>query len=648
VFLEGILEDIDQRKRAEAALQASQERYRALVENLGEGVAFVDPDEFFTFSNPAADAIFGVPVGELMGRNLKDFVDAEQFVHIRAQTQKRRRGEKNFYEMAIVCPDGQKRWVLITAVPQVDAAGQFAGTFGVFRDITDRRQAEEELRQAKDAAESAQSAAEAANRAKSAFLANMSHELRTPLNAVLGFSELMTHDPTLTAEQRENLAIINRSGEHLLSLINDVLEMSKIEAGRVTLHESNFNLHSLLDGLEEMFRLRAATKGLTLSFDRAPAVPRYICTDEGKLRQVLMNLLGNAVKFTAEGGVALRVIADKEQAGKETNPPDSLSTLSLSTLFFEIQDTGPGIPPEDVGKLFEPFVQSASGHKSQEGTGLGLAISRQFVRLMGGEIAVSSQVGQGSVFKFDIHARPADLSEIPLAEPQRSKRALGLQPGQPVYRLLVVEDREVSRALLVKLLQPLGFDVREAANGQEAVEIWEQWQPHLIWMDMRMPVMDGYEATRRIKSTAQGQATVIIALTASALEEDRTLVLSEGCDDFMRKPFRETEIHARLEKYLGVRFVYEESAGESTELAQPESEPLDAVDLAGRLKALAQSGKIDWAGLRLAAERADLDRVLALLKPLRAHDAALADALADLARNFDYDRILLWLTDSPG
>ncbi len=492
-----------------------------------------------------------------------------------------------------------------------------------------------ELRETMLELEKAKEAAEAASRAKSVFLANMSHEFRTPLNAVLGFTQLMLRDSRLESSDQENLEIISRSGEHLLGLINDVLELSKIEAGRTSLSVQSFDLLDMLEGLEEMFRLRAEQKGVDLSVDIAPDVPRFVRLDQGKLRQVLMNLLGNAVKFTTQGGVWLGVAASLAPTRAQN-----------ATLHFQVRDTGPGIAPEEMQALFDPFVQTSSGQLAQEGTGLGLPISQQFVRLMGGEISVHSELGRGSTFSFDVPVDVVEAAAVETALPKPS--VIGLQPGQPAYRLLVVDDKEANRKLLIRMLAPLGFDVREAANGQEALAIWEQWDPLLIFMDMRMPVMDGYEATRRIKATVQGHATVIVALTASALEEDRTVILSEGCDDYVRKPFREAELLAVLENHLGARFRYREpeavplsAAGPAQEAARPEVGPSEVE----RLSAL-PAGLL--AELQKATVLGNLETISVAIDHIHQRDAALAKVLRQLARNYDHDTILTLLEQAGG
>ncbi len=515
--------------------------------------------------------------------------------------------------------------------------------------------------QARDAAEKAlkqaKEAADAANRVKSEFLANMSHELRTPLNAILGFTQLLTRDPSLNQGQRSNLQIISSSGEHLLELINDILDMSKIEAGRISLNETSFDLYRLLDSIEEMLQLKASSKDLQLRIELARDVPQYVQTDEQKLRQVLINLLGNAIKFTQEGGVTLRVRREQGSVGSvgsvgrrgdgETgrrgeffnqqttnNKQQTTNNKQQTTIHFEVSDTGPGIDPTEIESLFEPFVQAEMGRKSNQGTGLGLPISRKFVRLMGGDIAVSSQPGRGAIFKFNVQISP--VQEADIQTQHLNRRVIGLAPGQPRYRLLVVEDKWENRQLLIKLLEPLGFEVREASNGQEAVELWKSWTPHLIWMDMRMPAMGGYEATKQIKGHLQGQATVIIALSASVLEQEKAAILSAGCDDFVRKPFREEIILEKMAEHLGLRYVYEEKDEKTTS------------DLPGTPRSLGKLQTSDFrimppewiAQLNRAATLADEELIFQLIEQIPESNTPLAEALTDLVNNFRCDKIM--------
>ena len=505
--------------------------------------------------------------------------------------------------------------------------------------------------------------AEVANQAKSTFIANMSHELRSPLNAILGFSQVINRSNILPPEHQENLNIISRSGEHLLTLINQVLDLSKIEAGRTTLNENNFDLYRLLDDLEDMFRLTAEDKGLQLTCDRAPDVPRYIRTDEVKLRQILINLLSNAFKFTQEGGVSLRVGIREENAETSlanfspdskagTGAPPLLPTpYSLlptpHSLLFEIEDTGAGIAPDELDSLFEAFVQTQTGKDAQEGTGLGLPISRQFVQLMGGDMRVmrvSSEIGRGSLFKFDIKVTRVEARDIGSQQPIR--HVIALEPNQPRYRILIVDDKPINRLLLIKLLNPLGFELKEACNGKEAIEIWDKWEPHLIWMDMRMPVMDGYEATKQIKSTIKGQAIVIIALTASALEEERAVVLSAGCDDFLRKPFREADVFAAMNKHIGVRYIYEDktpSEAEKSDFSYPSG--TTAPNIINPLSF--QTLPVVWvANLKQALLNVDLDRISTLIAHIGTKDTVLAQALTYYIDNFEYDKILSFIQEN--
>jgi len=549
-------------------------------------------------------------------------------------------------------------FVEATSTPIFNDTGNVEYAIAAFQDISDRKQAqktlienvrlEQEISERKKVEaelERAKEAAVAANLAKSIFLANMSHELRTPMNAILGFSQLMNQDTNLLTEQKENLNIIQRSGEHLLSLINQVLDLSKVEAGRMTVSKNNLNLHHFLAEIEDMFALKAIAQSLDLRFECAADVPKYIYADEIKLRQVLINLISNAVKFTAFGSVYLKVKNKQvktpiEAETKTTNNPQS------TTITFEVKDTGIGIAVEEMENLFKPFVQTASGQKVQQGTGLGLTISRQFVRLMGGEITVIShgkaftpgmplkeflEDTTGTTFKFDIPVGIADASTIQ-NQPQ-SRRVVALAPNQPQYRILVVDDRDYNRQLLVKLLKPVGFEVQEASNGIEALAIWDSYSPHLIWMDMRMPVMDGYEATKRIKGTIKGQATAVIAITASVWEEEKAVILSAGCDDFVRKPFHTEAIFDIMTKHLGVLYIYQEQ-----ELPSPPSnvtgESLNFTDL------LAAMSKEWIVKLYEAAMDADAELVCQLLEEIPESHAFELQTLRNWVTRFQFEKIL--------
>jgi two-component system, sensor histidine kinase and response regulator len=510
-------------------------------------------------------------------------------------------------------------------------------------------------------------AADAANRAKSEFLANMSHELRTPLNAILGFTQVMSRDSSLSTKHQQQLGIINRAGEHLLDLINDVLEMSKIESGRIELHENCFDLIRLLESLENMLRLRAESKGLDLIFEITPDIPQFVKTDESKLRSCLINLLGNAIKFTSSGGVSLRVrlgtqklAADKflsTDFGKSSPVSPSTHAKFLNAqcfITFEISDTGPGIAPEEINLLFEPFGQTQTGRNSQQGSGLGLPIARKFVQMMGGDIAVNSIVGEGSTFILDIQTTLVDRTDVPTTRPKR--KVMSLAPNQSDYRILVVDDRFESRLVLLTLLTSIGFQVREADNGRDAIAQWENWQPHLIFMDMRMPGMGGHEATQYIKAREQESRevgtsvllqnphsktlnwqTVIIALTASAFEDERQMVLSAGCDDFVGKPFRADLLLEKISQHLGVVYVYEEQALTPEDEAQKTQESLTFADFKRYLSQMPTQWVIQ---LHDAAAIGSDDLVLALIEQIPQENALLITALTDLTDNFEFEKII--------
>lgn len=577
--------------------------------------------------------------------------------------------------------------------------------------------AQEQQAAVREAARSA-----AANLAKSEFLANMSHELRTPLNAILGFTQVMSRDYSLSSEHQENLAIINRAGEHLLKLINDILEMSKIEAGKITLNCSSFDLIHLLKNLEEMLHLRAASKNLELLFEYAPDIPKYIETDENKLCQVLLNLLGNAIKFTDRGRVTLQVrVGAGEQGNRGVGEQGEQNLSYPSFLFFEIQDTGCGIAPQELDLLFEAFEQTEIGRKFQQGTGLGLAISRKYVQLMGGDITVTTTPGIGSTFAFDVQIALTCPREIPINQIKSQIRALA--PSEKVYRILVVDDSKESRILLVKILTSLGFEVNEATDGSEAIANWESWQPHLIFMDMRMPVMDGYEATRIIKAreighgttntsrrfpklkqlvssasqylaeeltgSGEGEAlkvvrqesstpettgviendpsgtstlrsrmpttlappynfsrtmpdssntnTIIIALTASAFEEERQKILSIGCDDFIRKPFKQEVLLEKLSKHLGLKYTNQVETTNTVVVNQATQIFVSVAELLGYLSQMSP----EWLQqLHYAAASCSDELILELLKQIPSDNAQVFQVLRDLANNYQFEKIM--------
>ncbi|MEL7505492.1 MAG: response regulator, partial [Cyanobacteria bacterium J06554_6] len=418
-----------------------------------------------------------------------------------------------------------------------------------------------DLEQANIQLSEAKTTAEVASQSKSAFLASMSHELRTPLNAILGFSQILSKDPTLGADQQQQLTIINRSGEHLLNLINDVLEMSKIEAGKMTLNLDTVNLPDMLDDLRAMLGLKADAKGLELLFELSDDLPTYVEADPSKLRQVLINLLGNAVKFTRSGIVKLRT---RSQVMEQDDREQQLFT-------FSVEDTGPGIAADELNQVFEAFAQTESGRRSHKGTGLGLAISYRLVRLMGGTLNVESTVDMGSRFWFEIPLRvmqPAHLSD-------HEGRVMALAPGQPHYRILVVDDVADLRLLLTRMLGAVGFEVREAENGEGAIATWQAWSPDLILMDWQMPKMNGETAIRAIRQQTGQTGPKIIAMSAGVFDESRQAILESGCNALLMKPFTEATLFETIAQQLPVRYRYTEPAMPVGESIRATTEVLD-------------------------------------------------------------------------
>ncbi len=440
--------------------------------------------------------------------------------------------------------------------------------------------------------------AEKANVAKSVFLANMSHEIRTPLNAILGFGAILERDPTLSEKQASQVKIINRSGRHLLRLINDVLDMSKIEADKMVLNLADMSLYDLLADMDGMFRSRSEAKGLRFVLEKQEELPDHVIGDEAKLRQVLVNLLGNAVKFTGSGYVSLNVRQED------------------SSLVMDIKDTGPGIPKEDQELIFDPFRQSEAGRLSG-GTGLGLGICRKLVQIMGGDLSVESVLGDGSTFHLTL---PLEISSVPPKKPLRETRTVtALAKGSGPFKILVVDDVRENRDMLMAMLDMEGFELKEASNGLEALDLFKTWNPDVVLMDMRMPVMDGYEATIRIKQLRED--SIVVAVTASAFENDEREVIRSGVDGYLRKPLAPDELFSVLSEKLGARFIYRDDDLKGIGLVSEGVESLP--------QALVLS-------MTEAVEDGDMARLEGLIAEVHEISTPMASRLKGLAESYDY------------
>jgi PAS domain S-box-containing protein len=673
-----VLRDITERKRAETVLAVQAEELsrqadellrsrmaletqtlmlQSILDSMSEGLATTDEQGKFTIWNPAAERMVGLGAAGVSveewsshyGLYLPDAVTpfpAEQSPLRRAL-----QGEVSTAEMFLYNPElGTGIWIESSASPLRDKSGALRGGVVAFRDITRRKTDEREIRKLNDELElrvvertaqlesanrqlhdangqlsEAKADAEAANRAKSTFLSTMSHEIRTPMNAVLGYAQLMLRDPALGRDAKANLKIIGRSGEHLLALINDVLDMSKIEAGRTELNPATFNILQLLNDLAAMFRLRAEAKALRFEMlVDGESVP-YVVADEGKVRQALINLLGNAVKFTQQGGIKMQVTLGQRQAGQ----------LWLSA---GVEDSGPGIADLEQRNLFEPFSQASHGRNTQGGTGLGLAISRQYARLMGGDITVSSKPGQGSIFRFEIPIGRAHAGAG--IRTSALRRVVAIRTGQEATKILVVDDQLENRDWLTKLLTLVGFSVQSADDGEAAIRNWEEWNPRLILMDMHMPVMDGLEATRRIKANPGGKETAIVALTASALDADRQAVARSGADDFLAKPCREDELLEKIRVLLNVAYDYEE-------IDQTDGQPAEGIlALSAALGQLPKELIEELLNATLSGSKRSLDQCI--LRVRETENSGSAQALQELADKYEYDALARLLEEACG
>jgi len=623
--------EINERINTETKLRTKETQVSSILSTVADGILTMNDEGLIESFNPAAEAMFGYYAREVIGQPLSiitpDTVQHEENI---AHYMKRRHSNSNVIGIAQEVDAKRSDGSLFPVEVFVNSMLVNGQTkfIGVLRDITERKNTLKALKKSYDEMESlvkerteellkAKEIAESANQAKSVFLANMSHELRTPLNAILGFSYLLGRDSGLSEAQKSTLAKIHKGGDNLLSVINSILEISKIEAGKLVLEEKPFDLGCMIQDVIDMLTIKVSEKGLQLLLEQPSECPRYIVGDETKLRQVLINLISNAIKATEQGAITLRV---------------GIKHNNFEHLFIEVEDCGVGIAPADQVRVFDDFVQiGAQG--SQQGTGLGLFITRQFIELMGGKITLTSTLGVGSLFRIDMPVQLAEQDELSDVTTVHRGRVIGLPPEQQTIRVLVVEDNLESRELLVRLLEDVGLNVEFSDNGAEAVEKFLDQQPHFIWMDRRLPVMNGIESTRQIRRLPGGDVVKIVALTASSLKEEEADMLLAGFDAIVGKPYLQQHIFDCMERLLGLKFIYDEGESEGLALAEISSNEFLAIPQSERQE-LAQA-LLDLDG----------DRMIKAVDLIAQTFPTLGAALKVRVLKYDYEEIVVLLGD---
>ncbi|MFD1293601.1 PAS domain S-box protein [Lutibacter holmesii] len=535
-------------KKATNEARLSQEVLRNVFDNIPIKVFWKDVDSKYLGCNKAYLKEKGLSDEmEMIGKTDFDIHKKEDATKYRADEVKIMLSGKpkiNYQESSFY--SGKERWFVASKLPFYDENNNVIGIIGTSEDITKRRENEIQLKKATESAI-------AANLSKSVFLSNMSHEIRTPMNAILGYSQLLQDDDNLTKNQQGNLEIINKSGAHLLDLINDILDMSKIEAGRITLKPNDFSLAEMLNEVEQLFNFKASQNNIDLTFKTLNNIPRIILGDESKIKQVIINLVGNALKFTKKGFVHINVEKCKDNFIK-----------------ISVKDSGKGIALEEQEAIFRPFEQAQIGGETSGGTGLGLAISKKFSHLMGGDITIESELGKGANFVFTFGYE--DSEETVLTDNLENKKIKSLSSETLGLKVAIVDDRFENRDILYQKLNPLGFDLRMAENGKEAVELYKEWKPDLILMDVVMPVMSGVDATREIFKIAGDHDVKIFIISASALESEQKEVMEIGATIFIKKPVIFNELLTEMSDKGGVKFIYEDIIekeivdGKSTEI----------------------------------------------------------------------------------
>ncbi|MDM8557588.1 ATP-binding protein [Candidatus Parabeggiatoa sp. HSG14] len=533
---------ITERKQTEIALCEKEEFLRLVLDNIPQYIFWKNINSIYLGCNQRfADMMQLKNTSDIVGKIDDDFNWTKQVKEDFCKADHRviKSNTPEYHIVEQVFQIGNKpRWLETNKVPLHDITGKVIGVLCTAADITERKQAELKLQQAKETAEQAKSEAEIANKAKSTFLANMSHELRTPLNGILGYTQILKRDKTLNAQHQEAIAVIHRSGEYLLTLINDILDIAKIEANRIELYPTEFHFDDFLQSIVEIFQMRVKQKGISFIYEKLSHLPKGVYADEKRLRQILINLLSNAIKFTKVGGISLKVGYHNRK------------------IRFQVEDTGVGIAPKELDKIFHPFQRVGDQSLQIEGTGLGLSITKKLVEMMGGELHVESTLGKGSIFWIML-----DLPEmLDFVESKKVDKSniVGFQ-GQ-LRKILIIDDKEANRAILVDLLTPLGFEVIEAIDGQDGLSKARKYMPDLIVMDLIMPIMDGFEATRHIRQSPELKDIIIIMASASVFECHKQQSTEAGCNDFIAKPIHVEELLKLLEKYLELVWIYEENS----------------------------------------------------------------------------------------
>ncbi len=618
-MLEQIQKREQEKEKAENLIKESNKKLNLIIDNSPIGILYYDKDGVIRTCNKGMEKLFKFNKDDVVGKNLNHTIQNKNMV----KAFKKSLDGKQSEFVGIYTSTISKQVTHIRGVytPLRTNDGIIDGGIGLFEDMSERTRLEK-LQLEKETAE-------ASNKAKSIFLANMSHEIRTPLNAVLGFSQIMQKDKTLSPEHIKNLETINNSGEHLLSLINEILEMSKIEAGRIALNNTTFNLGKLLHDLYTMFKVRSDSQNLFLDQVINKDVPEYIVGDEGKIRQIIINLMGNAIKFTNEGGIILRASAFNLKEGLK--------------IVIDVEDTGIGIAEDEQEKIFQHFERSQKISTRHGGTGLGLAISREYALMMNGAINLKSKLGKGSVFSF--HFLTETGSKDNVSKELQLQNVVSLHPDEPSYKILVVDDKKPNRDLLAKMLEMTGFTVEKAADGVESIDKFIHWKPDLILMDMFMPEMDGFEAIKRIREMKEGKEIPIFAVTASVFEKDKQSILDVGANEFIKKPFKEPEIHRFIAKHLKVKYIYEEDKN-SEDNQSNKSENLK--NILNTIDEIIKSIPQDVLNkMQEALINGDLNEVKEHATLLTDNHKAYAEAVGDAANNFDMDLLYKLLNVEP-